>query len=86
MRWVDHDLVPVQDRDYELAYGSQVDWGVWARPRIESIAQEICYCAENLPELVSRAMTNMAVVRDRFGWTSVVTQALNLVKIALPRP
>ena len=76
VRWVDHDLVPVRDRDYELAYGPQDDWGVWAQPRVDSLASQLSHAVMDLAELTERALANRSVILDRFSWTQVVDQTL----------
>lgn len=75
VRWVDYDLVPVNDRDYEMAYGHQADWGVWARPRASSIAEQLRYAANHWPALAQRARTNREIILDRFSWERVVNLA-----------
>lgn len=76
VRWVDYDVVPVSDRDYELAYGHETDWGVWARPRTQSIAEQIGFTVSNLSQLSQRAQINRQTILDRFGWAGVVDLVL----------
>ena len=80
--WVDHDVIPVSDRDYELAYGSQTDWGVWARPKVDSIAEQIRYTASHLSDLTLTAQNNRQVVMDRFSWPRVVDQVMARLGLA----
>lgn len=79
--WVDHDVIPVSDRDYELAYGSQTDWGVWAKPRPAAISEQIRYAADHLVPMLEHAQNNRTTILDSFSWTRVIDLVLDRLQL-----
>ena len=71
VRWIEHDLITVDDRDYDRCYGAQ-DFGQWARPRVASIRDILNTIDTDLPALLSKAEQSSALLHDQFSWSNIV--------------
>ena len=77
--FVKHDLVPIQCPEYQRFYPQAGDWGQWAQPRIDSIAQALVTARDQIQVLRPQAQINAGVLRQEFGWPQSVARALDVL-------
>jgi hypothetical protein len=78
---VEYDMMPVDCPEYQLFYPTEdKDWGTWARPRPESIAQALLYVCDFFPELKSHAVANSDIIRRDFSWTQSANTAMKMLQ------
>ena len=77
---VDYDLVPIvsEDPDYANYYPSPSgDHGLWASPRVDSIARGLQYCFENRERLAQEAIKASSIIRSRVSWDQAAITAMD---------
>jgi glycosyltransferase involved in cell wall biosynthesis len=78
---VEYDMVPVDCSEYQSFYPTEdKDWGTWAQPRPQSIAQALLYVCDFFPELKSHAVANSDVIRRDFSWTQSANTAMKILQ------
>jgi glycosyltransferase involved in cell wall biosynthesis len=78
---VAYDMVPVDCPEYQSFYPTEdKDWGTWAQPRPQSIAQALLYACDFFTELKAQAMTNSDVIRRDFSWAQSANTAMKALQ------
>jgi glycosyltransferase involved in cell wall biosynthesis len=79
--FVDYDLVAVDCPEY-ISYNPSASghWGLWAEPRVNSIAEQMRQAYQNYAHLKLEAIKNSAVIRSNFSWANSVTASLAALK------
>ena len=78
---VEYDMVPVDCPDYQYCYPTEDhDWGMWAQPRPQSIAQALLYACDFFAELKTNAVTNSDVIRRDFSWAQSANTAMKMLQ------
>ena len=78
---VEYDMVPIDCPEYQLFYPTEdKDWGTWAQPRAESIAQALLYACDFFQELKTHAVANSDVIRRDFSWTQCANTAMKMLQ------
>jgi glycosyltransferase involved in cell wall biosynthesis len=77
--FVEHDLVPIQCPEYQRFYPQAGDWGQWAQPRIDSIAQALITARDQIPQLRQQAQINARQIRQEFSWSQCAARALDVL-------
>ncbi len=78
---VEYDIVPVDCPEYQSFYPTEdKDWGTWAQPRPQSIAQALLYVCDFFPELKSHAVANSNIIRRDFSWTQSANTAMKMLQ------
>lgn len=78
--FVDYHLSPINCEFYKSCYPNQTDWGLWAQPNVNSIAQALVAARENYAHLRQQAEANASQVREHFAWSQCSDAALAVLK------
>jgi glycosyltransferase involved in cell wall biosynthesis len=71
VRYVDFKLAPVECSEYCTLYAADApDWGQWAQPSVEDLAQALVEVRTNYLHLKKQAVVNSDVIHQKFSWTS----------------
>jgi glycosyltransferase involved in cell wall biosynthesis len=74
---VTHAMTAIDCAEYRSYYpDSTNDWGVWARPDVDSIAACMQQALQQEQELYDRAQRNSKIIRAQFSWSQSAEQAL----------
>ena len=74
---VAHAMTRIDCAEYCSYYpDSESDWGVWARPDLNSLVSCMQQALQQEQELYDHAQSNSAIIRERFSWSHSVEQAL----------
>ena len=74
IRHLSASLVPVE---YDLTPVGGNDPGLWASPRVDSIARGLKYCYENREWLAHEAIRASSIIRNRFSWDQAAIKAMD---------
>ena len=78
---VEYDMVPIDCPEYQLFYPTEdKDWGTWAQPRPESIAQALLYACDFFPKLKTNATANSDIIRRNFSWAQCANTAMKMLQ------
>jgi glycosyltransferase involved in cell wall biosynthesis len=74
---VAHVMTRIDCAEYCSYYpDSESDWGIWARPNVDSIVTCMQQALQQEQRLYDRAQRNSAIIRERFSWSQSAEQAL----------
>jgi glycosyltransferase involved in cell wall biosynthesis len=74
---VTHAMTAIDCAEYRSYYPDTMnDWGVWARPNVDSIAACMQQALREEHTLYDRAQRNSAIIRAQFSWSQSAEQAL----------
>ena len=74
---VAHAMTRIDCAEYCSYYpDSESDWGVWARPDLNSLVSCMQQALQQEQELYDHAQRNSAIIRERFSWSQSAEQAL----------
>jgi glycosyltransferase involved in cell wall biosynthesis len=77
MLTVTHAMTTIDCPEYRSYYPDRTnDWGVWARPDVDSIATCMQVACREEHRLYNCAQRNSEIIRERFGWNKSVELAL----------
>lgn len=75
--FVDFVLAPVTCPEYQTYYPSDTrDWGQWAWPTVDSIAQAMHTVRANYTDLRREAILNSRTIHEKFSWAKCTTKVL----------
>ena len=78
---VEYDMVPVDCPEYQSFYPTQDNnWGTWAQPRAESIAQALLYACDFYQDLKTNAIINSNKIRGDFSWSQCANTAMKMLQ------
>ena len=78
---VEYDLGPITCPEFRHFYPTRDgNWGNWAVPRVDSVANALIHARENLSELAAQARINANIVRQRYNWNQCADQALQTLQ------
>lgn len=78
---VDYDLGEITCPEFRHFYPTQDgNWGRWAMPRAESIAQALIRARDNIDSLQTQARANANIIRQRYNWLACVDHALQTLQ------
>ena len=78
---VEYDMVPIDCPEYQLFYPTEdKDWGTWAQPKAESIAQALLYARDFYQDLKTHAVANSDVIRRDFSWAQCANTAMKMLQ------
>jgi glycosyltransferase involved in cell wall biosynthesis len=74
---VEFDLGEITCPEFRYFYPTNDgNWGTWAMPRVESIAQALSFAQNNLPRLKQQALINADTTRRLYSWPACVDHVL----------
>jgi glycosyltransferase involved in cell wall biosynthesis len=72
-----HKIVPINDPEYQqFALGHEGDWGRWAEPNIDDLAQKMREMVPNYGEWRQKGLEASRILRSKFTWTNAANIAL----------
>lgn len=78
---VDYELGPITCAEFQRFYPTRDgNWGSWAVPNIESLAQAMVAARDNIDTLKPQAQSNAGIIRQRYSWSACVDQALQTLQ------
>jgi hypothetical protein len=73
---IDHAIEPIRDPEFMKLWPYEAgEYGSWADPNADSIAQNLIELRENYEEYARRAVDASEIVRQRFDWSNSASQA-----------
>lgn len=78
---VEFDLGEITCQEFRHFYPTKDgNWGSWAIPRIDSVAKALVLAKSNLKSLSKQALTNSAIIRQRYNWSCCADFALKTLQ------
>ena len=79
--FVDYELGPVNCPEYKNFYPMpDGDWGVWAHPKVSSLADKMREAYEMSPVYRVEAFKNSEIIRSKYSWAQSATKSLELLR------
>ena len=80
--FVDYELKDIDCPEYTRFYPQTAtqQWGQWAQPSVDSIAEQMLNAYQNHAALKLEAIKNSGTIRNDFSWTNSVTKSLDVLK------
>ena len=78
--FVDYDLAHVDCKQFQACYPGQTEWGKWAVPDTNSLAQALITARQNYPKLRAESVQNSSTIRQQFSWAQCADQALKVLQ------
>ena len=74
---VAHRLVPINDPEYQqFALGHEGDWGRWAEPDVDDLAQKLREIVRDYPVWRQKGLRASQILRAKFSWAAATDSAL----------
>jgi glycosyltransferase involved in cell wall biosynthesis len=78
---VQYDLEPIACPEFQMYYPNEDgNWGHWARPRLDSLANALVHAFRNRDQLCLQAKKNSSIIRNKFSWTASVDCAVAVLQ------
>jgi len=78
---VQYDLGPIACPEFQHFYPTRDgNWGSWALPKIDSLADALVTARNNVDTLKAQAQVNANIIRQRYSWPACVDCALQTLQ------